>query len=58
MLTERDQESSSPRESALLGVKISVCTRATVMKDKEINGDATCTFKIQYVALSLCTRLF
>ena len=41
--TEMDQESSSLRESASLGVKTSVCNRATIIKDKETNCDATWT---------------
>ena len=49
MLTERDQESSSLRASALLDVKCaslcvktSVCNQTMIIKDKETNGDAAC----------------
>ena len=52
MLTERNQESSSLRASALLGVKTSVWTQATVIKDKETNGDATCT--CSYMQSTIC----
>ena len=43
VLTERCQESSSLGASASLGVKTSVCTQATIIIDRETNGDATCT---------------
>ena len=49
MLTERDQESSSQRASALLNVKCaslcvktSVCNQTVIIKDKETNGDVAC----------------
>ena len=61
VLTERDQESSNQRASALLGVKCaSLCVKTSVfnqtmiIKDKETNGDAAChvgTSKLQYVPL-------
>ena len=51
-LTERNQESSSLRASASLGVKTSVCTQATIINDKETNGDATCTCR--YVQATIC----
>ena len=61
VLTERDQESSSQRASALLDVKCaslcvktSVCNQTVIIKDKETNGDAAChvgTSKLQYVPL-------
>ena len=44
VLSERDQESSS------LGAR-SVCTRVTI-KDKETNGDATCTCR--YMEATIC----
>ena len=59
VLTERDQESSSQRASALLDVKCAslcvktcVCNQTVIIKDKETNGDAAChvgTSKLQYV---------
>ena len=52
VLTERDQESSWLRESASLGVKTSVGTQATIIKDKETNGDATCTCR--YMRATRC----
>ena len=51
-LTERDQESSILRASVSLGVKTSVCTRATIIKDKDTNGDATCTCR--YMQATIC----
>ena len=61
MLTEREQESSSQRASALLDVKCaSLCVKTSVrnqtviIKGKETNGDAAChvgTSKLQYVPL-------
>ena len=43
---------SSLRASVLLGVETSVCIQATIIKDKEINGDATCTCK--YMQATIC----
>ena len=59
-LTERDQESSILRASASFGVKTSVCTQATSSKTKIqmvmlLVHVGIC--ELQYVALSLCTRL-
>ena len=52
VFTERGQESSSMRESASLGVKTSVHTQATIIKDKETNGDATSTCR--YMQATIC----
>ena len=41
-----------PEASASLGVKTSVCTQATIIKDKETNGDATCTCR--YMQATIC----
>ena len=49
---KRNQESSSLRESALLGVKTSVWTRATIIKAKEMNCNATCTWR--YMEATIC----
>ena len=38
------EESSSLRASASLRVKTSLCTQATVLKDKETDGKVTCRY--------------
>ena len=38
------EESSRLRASASLRVKTSLCTRATILKDEETDGKATCRY--------------
>ena len=48
-LTENDQESSSPIGNR---VKTIVCTQATIIKDEETDGKASC----MYVQALMCTQ--
>ena len=43
-LTERDRDGSRLRVSVSLHVKTNVCTRATVIKDEETDGKASCGY--------------